>query len=100
MSVAGRRAIRFGSLKMLWQEFPARLDLGENVGNADDPGDGKVHCEKDILQVASILKAFCDAWSEATIQANDVNATSPETVRKVGKIPNMAKICLILRGMN
>ena len=99
MSVAERRAIRFGSLRMLWQEFPARLDLGENVGNADDPGDGKVYREKDILQVASILKAFCDAWSEATIKANDVNATSPETVRKVGKIPNMAKICLILRGM-
>ena len=119
MSVAERRAIRFASLKMLWQEFPARLDLDENVGNAGDPGDGKVYREEDILEVASILKAFCDAWSVATVKADDVNAddvnaddvnaddvnaddvnaTSPETVRKVRKIPNMAKICLILRGM-
>ena len=99
MSVAERRAIRFASLKMLWQEFPARLDLGENVGNADDPGDGKVYREKDILQVASILKAFCDAWSVATVKANYVNATSPKTARKVRKIPNMAKVCLILHGM-
>ena len=99
MSEAERRSIRFGTYPLLWEEFPPRLDLNGNVGNADDPGDGKVYSQGSIQQASQILKGFYDAWSEAAIRANDANPTLPDTLRKVGKIPNMAKICLTLRGM-
>ncbi|KAL9130460.1 MAG: hypothetical protein Q9175_007017 [Cornicularia normoerica] len=90
MSEAERRSTRFGIYRLLWDEFPPRLDLDGNVGSVDDPGDGKV---------SQILKAFYEAWLEATIKANGASLTSPDTLRKVRKIPDMAKICLILRGM-
>ena len=99
MSEAERRSIRFGTYPLLWEEFPPRLDLDGNVGSADDPGDGKVYNQGSIQQASQVLKEFYDAWSEAAIRANDANPTLPDTLRKVGKIPNMAKICLILRGM-
>ena len=69
------------------------------MGNADDPGDGKVYDARCIEEVERILKAFYEAWSEATIKANQVSPTMPDTIRQVGKIPEMARICLILRGM-
>lgn len=99
MSEAERRSIRFGTYRLLWEKFPPRLDLNGNVGNADDPGDGKVYDQGSIQQTSQILKTFYDAWSEATIKVNGADPTSPDTLRKVGKIPDMAKICLILRGM-
>ena len=99
MSEAERRTIRFGAYNLLWEAFPPRLDLEGNVGNADDPGDGKVYGEKSIKEAENVLKAFYDAWSEATMKANDVSPMSPDTIRNVSKIPEMAKICLILRGM-
>lgn len=99
MSEAERRSIRLGTYRLLWKEFPPRLDLDGNVGNADDPGDGKVYDQGSIQQVSQILKAFYDAWSEAIIKANGANPTSPDTLRKVRKILDMAKICLVLRGM-
>ena len=99
MSEAERRSTRFGTYSLLWEQFPLRLDLDGNVGNAESPGDGKIYDEESIEQTRQILKAFYDAWSDATIQANGANPTSPDTMRKVGKIPEMAKICLVLRGM-
>ena len=98
-SEAEKRSIRFGTYDTLWTEFPAKLDLDGNVGNSDQPGDGKVYDEQSIQEVRQILKAFYDAWSDATIKTNDVTPTSPDKIRNVGKIPEMAKICLILRGM-
>ena len=70
-----------------------------NVANADDPGDGKVYDQGSIQQASQVLKAFYDAWSEATIKTNGANPTSPDILRMVGKVPEMARICLILRGM-
>ena len=99
MSEEERRTTRFGEMPLLWQEIPARLDLKGHIGNADDPGDGKVYSEKDIQKASSVLKAFYDAWHEATIKANSANAMEPETLRRVKKLTDMAKICLILRGM-
>lgn len=99
LSTAERRSIRFGTYRLLWEAFPAKLDLEGNVGNPYDPGDGKIYDERSVQEVSDILKAFYDAWSEATMKANDVNPISPHTIRTVGKIPEMAKICLILRGM-
>lgn len=69
------------------------------MGNADNPGDGKVYDARSIEEVQRTLKAFYDAWSEATIKSNQVSPTMPDTIRQVGKIPEMARICLILRGM-
>ena len=99
MPEAERRSIRFGAYDLLWEKFPPKLDLNGNVGNADDPGDGKVYDQASIQQASQILKTFYDAWSEATIKANNANPMSPAILRKVRKIPDMAKICLILRGM-
>ena len=99
MSEAERRSIRFGTYALLWEAFPAKLDLEGHVGNRDDPGDGKVYGKQSINEVESILKAFYDAWSDATMNTNDIAPMSPGTIRNVSKIPEMAKICLILRGM-
>ena len=99
MSEAERRSIRFGTYALLWEAFPAKLDLEGNVGNRDEPGDGKVYEKQKIKEVESILKAFYDAWSDATMNTNDLAPMSPDTIRNVRKIPEMAKICLILRGM-
>ncbi|KAL8794605.1 MAG: hypothetical protein Q9195_002801 [Heterodermia aff. obscurata] len=99
MSEAERRSIRFGTYALLWAAFPAKLDLVGNVGNRDEPGDGKVYEKQSIKEVESILKAFYDAWSDATMNTNDIAPMSPDTIRNVSKIPEMAKICLILRGM-
>ena len=99
MSEEERRITRFGEMPLLWQEIPARLDLEGHVGNADDPGDGKVYSEQDVQKARSVLKAFHDTWHEATIKANSANAMEPETLRRVIKLTYMARICLILRGM-
>lgn len=99
MSEEERRTTRFGTMRLLWQEIPARPDLEGHVGNADDPGDGKVYSEQDVQKAGSVLKAFYDAWHEATIKANSANAIAPETLRRVKKLTDMARICLILRAM-
>lgn len=99
MSEEERRTTRFGEMPLLWEEIPARKELEGHVGNADDPGDGKVYSEQDIQKAGSVLKAFYDAWHEATIKANSANAMEPETLRRVKKLTDMARICLILRGM-
>ena len=99
MSEEERRTTRFGTMELLWQEIPARPDLEGHVGNADNPGDGKVYSEQEIQKAGSVLKAFYDAWHEATIKANSANAVAPETLRKVKKLTDMARICLILRAM-
>ena len=99
MSEAERRSTAFGTYRPLWESFPSRLNLKGNVGNADDPGDGKIYDQESIHQVKDTLKAFYDAWSEATIKANGANPMSPNTLRNVRKVPEMAKICLVLRGM-
>ena len=99
MSEEERRITQFGTMPLLWQEIPARPDLKGHVGNADDPGDGKVYSEQDVQKAGSVLKAFYDAWHEATIKANSANAIAPETLRRVKKLTDMAKICLILRAM-
>ena len=99
MSEEERRTTRFGTMPLLWQEIPAGPDLEGHVGNADNPGDGKVYSEQDVQKVGSVLKAFYEAWHEATIKANSANAVAPETLRRVKKLTDMARICLILRAM-
>ena len=99
MSEEERRTTRFGTMALLWQEMPARPDLEGHVGNADNPGDGKVYSEQDVQKAGSVLKAFYDAWHEATNKANSANAVAPESLRRVKKLTDMARICLILRAM-
>ena len=89
---AETRSMRFGTYRRLWEEFPPRLDLNGNIGNADDPGDGKVYNQESIQQARQVLKAFYDAWWEA-------DPTSPVPLWRVRKLLDMAKICLILCGM-
>ena len=99
MSEEERRTTRFGTMQLLWKEIPARPDLEGHVGNADNPGDGYVYSEQEIQKAGSVLKAFYDAWHEVTIKANSTNAEAPETLRRVKKLTDMARICLILRAM-
>ena len=53
--------MRFGTYRRLWEEFPPKLDLNGNIGNADDPGDGKVYNQESIQQASQVLLAFHDA---------------------------------------
>lgn len=91
--------MRLGTYQPLWEKFPAKLDLEGNVGNAEDPGDGKIYDERTIREVRQLLKAFYDAWTHATMQVNNTDPINPDPIRKVAQIAEMTKICLILRGM-
>ena len=99
MPEAEKRFMRFGTYGLLWDQFPAKLDLEGNVGDVHNPGDGKIYKKESITEVSNILNAFYRAWSDATVRDNSVNRTSPDPIRRVGKITDTAKICLILRGM-
>ena len=96
MSREERRVVRLGTLSWLWKAFPKRLDLGDKIGNPDDPGDGLLYKESDVDMATIILKDFYAAWSETTIH---ISPGMTASLPKVGHITSMAKICLILCGM-
>lgn len=97
MSLAERKATRFGTIQVLWQEFPQRMDLDGKVGNGFDPGDGLIYTHKEVTQATLVLKAFYEAWCETAINANFPKSS---TLPKPGRMTSMVKICMILRGMN
>lgn len=97
MSKAQEKNTMLGQLNVLWREFPNGLDLEGNVGNPDNPGDGKIYSKECVAQVAAILKAFYDAWSNNITQEGIVTSHS---LRKAQNLTGMARICLILRGMS
>ena len=92
-----RGNIEFGKLEALWKHFPRKEELDGKVGNSTEPGDGIIYEEKTIMEARSVLKAFYQAWSNTAGQAEP---TPLEPKKKIGKIQNMGKICLVLSGMS
>ena len=83
--------VRSYALDMLWRFFPEpRLPLDRLVGNAEDPGDGILYDEKEVDGVKVILQHLHQAW--CNIEDSSICPAPPE-------LPHMAKICLVLTGM-
>ncbi|KAL8833348.1 MAG: hypothetical protein Q9176_008025 [Flavoplaca citrina] len=81
--------VRSSALQELWNHFPRWEKLHGKVGNAEDPGDGLLYDEDRIAKAKSILEDLQKAWS---IQLDCTTFPPPS-------LPAMAKICLILTGM-
>lgn len=96
LSLAEMQSVCFGSLQMLWLQFPRRHDLEGKVGNADKPGDGLIYSDSEVAEAKELLKEFYEAWSETTVR---LYPNSSATLPRAGSLTDMAKICLILRGM-
>ncbi|KAL8838707.1 MAG: hypothetical protein Q9176_004947 [Flavoplaca citrina] len=83
--------VRSKALDMLWRFFPEpRVPLDRVVGNAEDPGDGILYDEKEVDRVKAILQHLHQAW--CNIEDSSICPAPPE-------LPHMAKICLVLTGM-
>ena len=78
-------------LDLLWQHFPERKDLEGKISNPDDPGDGFIYDQPQVQEAKSILLDLYNSWSAAEIRRG-LPRTAP-------RLPELAKICLILSGM-
>ena len=75
------------ALNLLWEHIPNIEDLDGKVGNAEDPGDGRMYSNEEVTKTTSVLKTLYQAWQEAGKSA------PPKNLRE------MAKICLVLTGI-
>ncbi|KAL8644061.1 MAG: hypothetical protein Q9226_007957, partial [Calogaya cf. arnoldii] len=82
--------VRSYALNMLWTFFPEPRVPDRVVGNAEDPGDGYLYDEKEVDRVKAILQHLHQAWY--SIEDSSLYPAPPE-------LPNIAKICLVLRGI-
>ncbi|KAL8727656.1 MAG: hypothetical protein Q9166_005892 [cf. Caloplaca sp. 2 TL-2023] len=89
LQLDGTTDIRSSVLQELWSHFPQWGELDGKVGNAEDPGDGLLYDEDWIAKAKSVLGDLHKAWS-----AHSNPSTFPPP-----SLPDMAKICLILTGM-
>ncbi|KAL8920825.1 MAG: hypothetical protein Q9208_005997 [Pyrenodesmia sp. 3 TL-2023] len=81
--------IRSSALQQLWSHFPQWNELDGKVGNAEDPGDGLLYNEEWVAKAKSVLRDLHRAWA----------ACLDTAIFPLPGLPNMAKICLILTGM-
>ena len=92
LSAVERHRLRLAALDLLWNSFP-RIDhfhLEGKVGNFEDPGDGLFYDEENVRNASSVLDDLCSAWNSL---GDEVASPCP-----IG-LSQMAKICLILNGM-
>ena len=92
LSAVERHKVRLAALDLLWKSFP-RIDhvlLEGKIGNFDDPGDGLFYHEEHVRTASSVLNDLCLAWKSL---GDEVASLCP-----IG-LCQMAKICLILNGM-
>lgn len=80
--------MRSAALDLLWDQLPRCTELDGKVGNVEDPGDGLLYNEELVTKARSVLDDLHKAWS-----AKPDMPTFPHELR------DMAKICLVLRGM-
>lgn len=84
--------VRSSALQQLWCHFPGRQELWSHFPqreDLDDPKDGLLYKEDGITKAKSVLADLHKAWSARL----DPSTFPPPS------LPNMAKICLILTGM-
>ncbi|KAL8872907.1 MAG: hypothetical protein Q9174_001544 [Haloplaca sp. 1 TL-2023] len=84
------RKVRSCALDWLWRFFPNTQFSLHVVSNAEDPGDGHLYGEELVDEVKNILETLYETWSR--ILDHSRCPAPPE-------LPNMAKICLVLKGM-
>ncbi|KAL8967738.1 MAG: hypothetical protein Q9183_002782, partial [Haloplaca sp. 2 TL-2023] len=82
--------VRSRALHWLWQFFPEIQVSFDVIGNADDPGDGHLYSEELVSEVREILRQLHKTWSGALDKSR---CPAP------AGLPCMAKICLVLTGM-
>ena len=87
-----KRDFLSSTLDLLWQHFPERKDLEGKIYNPDDPGDGLIYDQPQIQEAKSILTDLHRSWSAAEIRRGLPSAAP--------RLPELAKICLILGGMH
>lgn len=85
-----QRPIRASALELLWENIPLWKELDGKVGNKDDPGDGLMYNEERVANAKSMLEDLHRAWHDA----DTLNYSPPPA-----KLPEMAKIYLIVSGM-
>ena len=92
LSAVGRHELRLTALDLLWQSFPLidYVHLEGKVGNFEDPGDGLLYDEEIVRNASNVLNDLCLAWKSL---GDEVASACP-----IG-LSQMAKICLILNGM-
>ncbi|KAL9041592.1 MAG: hypothetical protein Q9180_001178 [Flavoplaca navasiana] len=90
LQAIGPQDVRSYALDMLWSFFPEHRVPDGVVGNAEDPGDGYLYDEKEVDRVKAILQYIHQVW--CSIEDSSICPAPPE-------LPNMAKICLVLSGM-
>ena len=78
------------ALNILWEHFKSPFNLKNNVGNADNPGDGILYDQEHVAQADGVLHDLVAAWRKT-----EHLAQSPPPPQ----LENMSKICLILTGM-
>ncbi len=82
--------LRASALQLLWENIPQWKYLDGKVGNAADPADGFIYDNERVAKAKSILEDLYTAWNDADTSGN----YSPPP-----KLPEMAKIYLIAKGM-
>ena len=87
----GKRNFLVSTLDLLWQHFPERKDLDGKICNPNDPGDGLIYDQPQVQEAETILTDLCRSWSAAEIRRG-LPCAAP-------RLPELAKICLILSGM-
>ena len=92
LSAVKRHRLRLTALNLLWESFPRidHVDLEGKVGNFEDPVDGLFYDEENVRNASSVLDDLCSAWNSL---GDEVASPCP-----IG-LSHMAKICLILNGM-
>ncbi|KAL9027902.1 MAG: hypothetical protein Q9196_003648 [Gyalolechia fulgens] len=82
--------VRSYALDKLWSIFPEITLLEGVVGTAENPGDGTLYCEEEVDRVKVFLQHLHQAWC---------NIEDPSICPAPPELPHMAKICLVLTGM-
>ena len=90
MDATDPRNVLSCALDWLWRFFPDTQFSSHVVGNAEDPGDGHLYSEELVDEVKNILKHLYETWNGFLDHSRC--PAPPE-------LPNMAKICLVLKGM-
>lgn len=96
MSTPDMQSSAFGVLPILWQELPSKPELAGMVHSPFVRGDGIVYTPAEFVKAENVLKDYYDAWSEVVVRSN---RGSSDRLPKVRSLTNMAKICLVLKGM-
>ncbi|KAL9102112.1 MAG: hypothetical protein Q9163_002696 [Psora crenata] len=96
MTAPDRQSCAFGVLPILWKALPRKRELAGKVANPDDPGDGVIYTPQEVKRARDVLQDYYEAWSDVVVRSGPASSDKLPNVRR---LTTMAKICLILHGM-